>query len=265
MKEINHLKKNLLPFSTKFSVLAEKYDQTAYNCAELETVIDNYSMFITNKENKMKWEKLQPWELDEVSQLAEDLRRKSAVCVSLMEKYRAMKLLEGKGEMAAYFKNIESSIEREFGSFHITPASKVLLVGAGSFPMTALLIARETGAEVIGIDIDEEAVKLGQNVINAIGQGLRISLEKTLAQNLEAIGDVTHIIFSSTVASKYDILDELYERTNEHVVVAMRYGNQLKSLFNYPLKEVNEQKWELVEQVVRPKQIFDIALYQKAI
>jgi len=34
-------------------------------------------------------------------------------------------------------------------------------------------------------------------------------------------------------------------------------------LFNYPMREVDENKWRLVENVIRPNQIFDIALYKK--
>lgn len=170
---------------------------------------------------------------------------------------------DGHVEIADYFKNIESCIEEEFGSFRITSESKVLLVGSGSFPMTPLLIAKRTGAEVVGIDIDDEAIQLGRNVVERLGSGLNIRLEKLSVEDLDFTKDVTHVIFSSTVESKYDILDQLYELTNDHVVVAMRYGNQLKSLFNYPLREVDEEKWKLVEHIIRPEHVFDIALYKK--
>jgi len=46
--------------------------------------------------------------------------------------------------------------------------------------------------------------------------------------------------------------------------VAMRYGDRLKSLFNYPMQPVNERKWRLVDSVLRPGQVFDIALYRHA-
>ncbi|TDL32728.1 class I SAM-dependent methyltransferase [Jeotgalibacillus sp. S-D1] len=264
MNATENFKGSLHPFSEKFSELTEQYDQREDNSSDLETVIDDYSMFITNKDNSRKWEQLDQQEFSEVNQLAGDLRRKSAICVGIMEKYRARKLLEGNEETVDYFRNIESCIEREFGSFQLNANSKVLLVGSGSFPMTALLIARRTGAEVVGIDIDEEAVELGRHVTGKLGEGLNIRLEETSAENLDSIRDVTHIIFSSTVESKYDILDQLFALTNDQVVVAMRYGNQLKSLFNFPLREVDDRKWELVEQILRPQHIFDIALYKKA-
>ena len=254
----------LSEYSEKFDGLAGSYDHTINNCSELESLIDDYSKFITNETNKEAWKQLELQEYSDLNQLVMNLRRKSALCVAIMEKFRAIKLLDGNGETADYFKNIESCIEKEFGSFQITSESKVLLVGSGSFPMTPLLIAKRTGAEIVGIDIDDEAIQLGRNVVEKLGNGLNIRLEKILVENLEFTKNVTHIIFSSTVENKYDILDQLYTLTNENVVVAMRYGNQLKSLFNFPSREVDGQKWKMVEEILRPDHVFDIALYKKA-
>ncbi|PEZ71455.1 class I SAM-dependent methyltransferase [Bacillus sp. AFS017274] len=254
----------LSEFSEKFDGLAGSYDHTINNCSELESLIDDYSKFITNETNKEAWKQLELQESSDLNQLVVNLRRKSALCVAIMEKYRAIKLLDGNSEKADYFKNIESCIEKEFGSFQITSESKVLLVGSGSFPMTPLLIAKRTGAEIVGIDIDDEAIQLGRNVVEKLGNGLNIRLEKILVENLDFTKNVTHIIFSSTVESKYDILDQLHTLTNENVVVAMRYGNQLKSLFNFPSREVDGQKWKMVEEILLPDHVFDIELYKKA-
>ncbi|UUZ84724.1 methyltransferase domain-containing protein [Paenibacillus sp. P26] len=181
-----------------------------------------------------------------------------------MEKYRALKLLNGKAERTDYFKNIEACIEQEFGSFQVRSGSKVFMVGSGSFPMTPLLVAERTEAEVVGIDIDEEAVELGRKVTEVLGSGLRIRLEHASVEHLDETKEATHIIFSSTVADKYEPLDRLHSLTNEHVVVAMRYGDRLKSLFNYPMQAVDGRKWKLVETILRPDHVFDNALYKKA-
>ncbi|MBD1381799.1 methyltransferase domain-containing protein [Metabacillus arenae] len=264
MNAAEQFKVSLKEFSQKFHNLAVSYDHTVNNCSKLESLIDAYSNFITNKENKETWERLEQQKSSDLKQLVVDLRKKSALCVAIMEKYRALKLQNGEAEITDYFKNIESCIEEEFGSFQVTSDSKVLLVGSGAFPMTPILIAKCTGAEVVGIDIDAEAIELGQNVVEKLGRGLNIRLEKVLVEKLDFTKDATHIIFSSTVESKYDILDQLHTLTNKRVEVAMRYGNQLKSLFNYPLRKVNEQKWEVVEHILRPDNVFDIALYKKA-
>ncbi|EOP91357.1 hypothetical protein IGM_02003 [Bacillus cereus HuB4-4] len=263
MNELEKFHDDLIEFSSEFKGLARQYDNTTRNCVELEALIDDYSKFITNKGNKEAWEQLEQQESSNLDRLIVELRKNSALCVAIMEKYRALKLQNGNVEIANYFKNIESCIEKEFGSFQITSKSKVLLVGSGSFPMTPLLIAKRTGAEVVGIDIDDESIQLGLNVLRTLGDGLNIRLEKKSVAELDFTKDVTHVIFSSTVQSKYDILDQLCILTNENVVVAMRYGNGLKSLFNYPLQKVDNKKWKIVENIIRPDDIFDIALYKK--
>ncbi len=254
----------LQTFHEKLSDLAVSYDCTMPQALEMEATIDDYSRFITDDDHKEAWEKLEQHMPNGLSELVSDIRKTSALCVAISEKYRALRLLNGEDIKSGYFNNIESCIEEEFGSFRVTSESKVVLVGSGSFPMTPLLIAKETGAEVIGIDIDEEAVVLGRKVVDRLGSGLKIRLEKASLEEIDDMKEVTHIIFSSTVAPKYDLLDQLHSLTNERVVVAMRYGDQLKSLFNYPMREVDGKKWKLVENIRRPKQVFDIALYAKS-
>ncbi|MGG4146653.1 methyltransferase domain-containing protein [Paenibacillus algorifonticola] len=261
MNQLTTFEQSLTLFRERFTDLVKRYDGTSHNSSELERVIDDYSTFILDEGNKASWEALERQAGNELPLLLADLRKMSSLCVAIMEKYRALKLLDGKVDNTDYFKNIESCIEQEFGSFQVTADSTVLLVGSGSFPMTPLFIAKRTGAQVIGIDIDEEAIELGRKVIHKLGSELNIRLEKAFVEQLDVIKDVTHIIFSSTVSNKYELLDQLYELTNEQVVVAMRYGDQLKSLFNYPMQVVNEGKWRLVDTVLRPDHVFDIALY----
>ncbi|MBM7602550.1 uncharacterized UPF0146 family protein [Metabacillus crassostreae] len=248
----------------KFDSLITRYEHTTNTCREFESVIDDYSIFITSESNRETWEQIAQQETSDFDQLLSNLRKKSAQCVAIMEKDRALKLLNGNDGMSDYFKNIESCIEKEFGGFQINSESKVLLIGSGSFPMTPLLIAKQTGAEVVGIDIDNEAIKLGLNVVKRLGSELNIRLENKLIEDLNFSHEATHIIFSSTVERKYEILDQLHSITNQNIVVAMRYGNGLKSLFNYPMKKVNEQKWKMVDNLLRPDHVFDIALYKKA-
>ncbi|MFH5185383.1 SAM-dependent methyltransferase [Paenibacillus sp. TAB 01] len=262
--DLEQFHKYLVDYRDKFVILTDQYDGTMKHGSELEKVIDAYSAFILDEGFQEAWTHLEEYASDPILQLAEELRKSSALCVSIMEKYRALRLLNEEMDRSEYFRNIETCIEQEFGSFQVTADSKVILVGSGSFPMTPLYIAKQTGAEVIGIDIDMEAIELGKKVIESLGNGLNIRLEGIPAEQLEAVKGATHIIFSSTVSVKYDLLDRLHPLTNRHVVVAMRYGNHLKSLFNYPMEQVDETKWRLVETVLRPDQVFDIALYQKA-
>lgn len=260
----DQLESRLNHFQHQFAVLADRYDGTIAHSLELEKVIDDYSDFVTNEDYQKAWAEWERHLSGKLTEQMEEVRRTSSLCVAIMEKYRALKLLGGSAERSDYFHNIESCIEQEFGSFRVEAGSKVVLIGSGSFPMTPLFIAKQTGAAVVGIDIDEEAVRLGRQVVERLGDGLNIRLESTPAEQLGALKDATHIIFSSTVPEKYELLDQFHALTDRQVVVAMRYGDRLKSLFNYPMQPVNERKWRLVDSVLRPGQVFDIALYRHA-
>ncbi|MGF9819620.1 SAM-dependent methyltransferase [Brevibacillus agri] len=264
MKKPEQFQECIHDFLGKFSGLAKCYDGTTQHSYELAAVIDEYSAFVTAEGNKEAWAWMAQHPTAEFQELVENVRQAASRCVAIMEKYRALKLLSGQEEGADYFKNIESCIEQEFGSFQVSADSKVLLVGSGSYPMTPLLIAKRTGAMVVGIDSDGEAIELGQKVVEALGSGLPIQLEQKFVEHLPVTREATHIIFSSTVSNKYELLDQLYSLTNDQVVVVMRYGDHLKSLFNYPMQEVDSRKWRLVETVLRPEHVFDIALYKKA-
>lgn len=244
---------------------AVRYDGTVRHSGEMERVVGDYAEFVTDSRYHEAWHTLVREGTGEFSSLVAELRAQSARCAAIMEKYRARHhLLEGRSETVGYFDNVESCIEEEFGTFALTPASKVLLVGSGSFPMTPLYIARRTGASVVGVDIDPEAVELGRQVMTTLGSDdLDIRLETTPVADLAFTAEASHVIFSSTVAVKYDLLHVIHTSTRDDVVVAMRYGDHLKSLFNYPMREVDRRKWTLAEKVLRPEQVFDIALYQK--
>ncbi|TYP76419.1 class I SAM-dependent methyltransferase [Paenibacillus methanolicus] len=263
MKTQVHAERVLTEYAEQFARLARQYDGTAHHSEVLEGTINQYAAFITSDANRGIWEELHQSESEDRNRLIADLRAYSARCVAIMEKIRALKLLNGQTERTDYFDNIESCIEEEFGGFRLTATSNVLMIGSGSFPMTPLYIAKRTGASVVGIDIDDEAIELGQRVVERLGGGLPITLTKAFVENLPYTQQATHIIFSSTIENKYRLLDQLHDLTNDRVVVAMRFGDRLKSLFNYPKQETDERKWNLAEVIMRPEQVFDIALYTK--
>ncbi|GBF75853.1 SAM-dependent methyltransferase [Paenibacillus sp. 598K] len=231
----------------------------------LQRLLDGFADFVTRAEHRHAWQALEPGQLAQLQPSILELREVSARCVAELEKIRARKLLQGGDAKRDYFANIEASIEEEFGRFARSPISEVVLVGSGAFPMTPLLIARRTGARVVGIDIDGESVELGRQIIARLGPELPIRLEHTTLDRLESIGEASHIIFSSTVAVKYELLDGLHSVAHPDAVVIMRFGDGLKSAFNYPMEQTDASKWQLVETTARPEHVFDVALYRRAV
>ncbi|GAA1874163.1 D-histidine (S)-2-aminobutanoyltransferase CntL [Paeniglutamicibacter psychrophenolicus] len=245
----------------RFASAANGYDGSTRHAGELEELLADYSRFVTDPGNEASFAQLAA--APGTAELVDGLRTQSARCVAVIEKYRALRLLEGESGAEGYFANIESCIVEEFGAVAPTKDSKLLLVGSGSFPMTLLNVAARTGASTLGIDIDAESIALGRRVVALLGEGLDIGLEGTAIHELDFISAATHIVFSSTVPVKYELLHQVHGLTREDVVVAMRFGDGLKSLFNYPMQEVDPARWRLADTIRRPDQVFDIALYMK--
>lgn len=94
-------------------------------------------------------------------------------------------------------------------------------------------------------------MRYGQQVIRILAPDAPIEIHQATVSELEGIQNVTHVIFSSTVEMKYDILEELYHLTGHDIVVSMRYGDGLKSIFNYPKQETHPQQWTFVDDITR--------------
>lgn len=250
-------------FLSKFGQLNIAHKQYGNNYDEMEKKIGEFTAFILDKENEEAWEQMERQNDVDLPKRVAELREQSAYCVWAMEKYRAIELQKDRQGIADYFHNIEACIETEFGSFEITSNSKVLMIGAGAFPMTPLLIANTTGAEVVGIDIDPEAIYLAKTVVNMLGKNAKITIEASTIDQMAFTREATHIVFASTIKEKFDLLTQLHPLTNKDVVVAMRYGNSFKSLFNYPLRDTDSSLWKIVRQVSQPDHVFDVALYKK--
>ncbi|MHB9293942.1 putative histidine 2-aminobutanoyltransferase [Hollandina sp. SP2] len=194
MNDPERMMRNLDTFLSTFKQLNSfhKEDETIYH--EMEHVIGEFSFFILNKRNSEVWNRMERQHDDALNKLAEQLREASAFCVWALEKYRALELQKNKQGIVGYFKNIEACIETEFGSFEITSDSKVLMIGVGAFPMTPLLIAQKTGAEVVGIDIDFRAIDLARTVVTIVDKNARIAIKGCTVDQLEFTKD-QHILF----------------------------------------------------------------------
>lgn len=266
MKQTNskiNIQEKLETYLSEFEIQYTETIKNSNNIKKLELLIEDYSAFILNQQYQLAylvWPDIQKKDM-----LTQKLANISAKCVKQMEMIRAQRLLEGRASSSNYFENIEHCINEEFGQFKVTAKDKLLLIGSGAYPMTLIQFAKSTGAEVIGIDIDETAVNLGKRVARTLAPEAKIHITNQKVEQLADLHTVTHIIFSSTVPIKYDILDQLYELTNDQVVISMRYGNHFKALFNYPTEPTDAQKWTCVNEQIRDNQIFDIAIYQKAL
>jgi len=75
-----------------------------------------------------------------------------------------------------YLEIYEDMIENELSMLDLPKCKKILVIGSGSLPVTPILIAKKTDADIIGVDIDKKAIKKSLAYIKKIGLENQIKL-----------------------------------------------------------------------------------------
>ncbi|MCA0987359.1 nicotianamine synthase family protein [Guptibacillus algicola] len=213
-----------------------RYSKEFDGCYELlRKKLDDLCSFIKSEENSWKWDQ---WgALQEIQELSERLRETSVSALCDVEKYQSVRAEQYGISSSQYITSLARSVKEEYRYLGIHKASTVLFIGSGAFPTTALTIAKETGARVICLDIDREAIDLSIQVARASGLEKQLSFLHGEIQNYKEFENITHVLVASLVKNKLEVIDALQDKVTEETKVIVRFGNGLKSIFNYPIGE----------------------------
>lgn len=100
---------------------------------------------------------------------------------SLLEKYWAEKITSLKVSLSdfPYFQNYKDLTRIEWYTLQGCTEHKnhrILFVGSGPLPLTAILLAKEYGANVTIMEIDKEVCEISQKLINTLGLSKKIKV-----------------------------------------------------------------------------------------
>ncbi|WP_245376072.1 nicotianamine synthase family protein [Paenibacillus eucommiae] len=228
----------------------------------LSAKLDHLCEFIVNKDNEKRWGK---WgSSEEIKQGSGNVREISVHALSVVEKMRSYRAYSGNLDLNLYISLLSASVKEEWRYTQIDQTSKVLFIGAGAFPLSAFTIARNTSAEVICTDIDDEAVYQGRKLTEFLGLQRSVHYLDSHLKASEAAGACTHVFIASLVPEKIEIVEELKTAVHPDCKMIIRYGNGLKSLFNYPLFTDLSSDWKVdwqedwqVDCINRPACLYD--------
>lgn len=117
-----------------------------------------------------------------------------------------------------YYKRL---VREEVDISEIKKEDRVLCIGGGSVPCTALEIHRQTGARVDIIDIDGSAVLNSRKLIERLGLEGKIRVSKDFGQTVNMREyNVVHIALQ--VTCKDEVLDNIFKNSGENTRVLMR-------------------------------------------
>ena len=87
--------------------------------------------------------------------------------------------------MGRYLGSLLESIRGELDSAGIDADARVLFVGSGALPTSALVLAREVGAHLCCLDIDEEALGCAREIARCQGLEARMQFSSLPPAELE--------------------------------------------------------------------------------
>lgn len=148
------------------------------------------------------------------------------------EKHRVATLCREPAQTNAYLNSFDSALQLEIAAADIKPGERVLLVGSGALPTTALALVARLSATVICYDCDPAAQRFARRLTRHLGLSRQIPCIDKL--NGLTDRDIDHIIIASLVADKQTLLTQLRPLLPQRGKLLLRYGNGLKSIFNCP-------------------------------
>ncbi|NLY11281.1 MAG: hypothetical protein GX020_06325 [Firmicutes bacterium] len=117
-----------------------------------------------------------------------------------------------------YYRSI---VEDEIKIARITDKDRVLCIGGGSVPCTAMQIAKFTGAKVKVIDIDEVAVKRARVVVEQFGLGDFVIVEQASGEIVDLDG-ITVVHLAVQISPKNLVIDHVWRNAAPSTRVIVR-------------------------------------------
>jgi len=157
--------------------------------------------------------------------------------------------------------------EEEFKIFGISNGSKILFVGCGQYPITAIVLARSYDVKIIAIDKNSKAIKLAKRIIHEKNLEDKITIEEGNGLNYP-VDKFDVVILGGLLFPKKLILNHVSESVKPGTKIILRislasYNSTSKDmdvtrdffidkkiertwgfleLFNFPFK-LNSPKW----------------------
>ncbi|KAA0004740.1 MAG: methyltransferase domain-containing protein [Thermoplasmata archaeon] len=152
------------------------------------------------------------------SSFKQKIRIKKMICFWYMIDLLAYKI---KKIAELYKRIIGDEYRKEIKKFNLYNAKKILHIGAGSYPLTALILSEINHIKIVTIDNNSKSVKLADKVIQREKLQGRIKIENGDATNYPVDGFDT-IIVSGCSTPKIKILDHVFRNIKPDCRVIVR-------------------------------------------
>lgn len=138
--------------------------------------------------------------------------------------------------MLTYYRPI---VKKEVELAQVKPQEKVLCVGGGYFPCTALLFHQLSGAKVTVIDNDKDAVAVSQALVAKLGYDQNVTVLHSDGMDCKAQGfDIIHLAMQ--VSPKEEVFAQLFGGCTCKAKLLVRTPKQHLERGYQPFQEMTE-------------------------
>jgi len=124
-----------------------------------------------------------------------------------------------------YIEYYADIIEQEISMINIRNSTSILHIGCGSIPASSILLAKKTQAKIIGIDIDDHAIKKAKKCIKNMGLTKRVIVQKMDALKSD-LSSYELILISQGLMPKEDFMQKLVDTLSVDQIVILRSFSQ---------------------------------------
>ena len=115
----------------------------------------------------------------------------------------------------------EKMVDAEIELAKVTESDRILLVGCGPYPMTALYGHSQTNAQYLCIDKDKKSAETASQVVSTLGLQDAISVESGPGEELKQ-NDFSLAIVTLLVSPKEEVLKQLFTHKKDDARVVVR-------------------------------------------
>ncbi|MEW8974373.1 MAG: nicotianamine synthase family protein [Tissierellaceae bacterium] len=132
-----------------------------------------------------------------------------------------------------YYRGI---VKKEVGLANIRSRDRVLCIGGGSIPCTALELANQTDAKIDVIDVDSMAVKSARDIVTRLGLSNRISIKEERGEDIDISSyDVIHVALQVTPKEK--VIEHIWNNSKKGNRIIVRLPKRILSSFYSNISE----------------------------
>ncbi len=120
-----------------------------------------------------------------------------------------------------YEKTVGVEYRKEINKFNLTKSKKILHIGCGSYPITALILAEMNSGMIVAIDHNKKCVKIAKKVLEQKKMNGKISAELGEGLNYPLKGFDT-IITSGGVQPNIQVINRILENSDKKCRIIIR-------------------------------------------